>query len=88
MIDNFKKTDRKHIPQPLLGSVLGLMLTYGGAEGLGLALHLYQESMEKEDGNTKHAILGTLGCVKMPDLVEKVLNLLFTDTIKDQDVSY
>jgi hypothetical protein len=88
MIDDLKKTDRKDILQPLLSSVLGLMLTYGGVEGLGLALHLYQESMGKWDGNGKHVILETLGCVKRTDLVEMVLNFIFTFTIKDQDISY
>ncbi|KAI1130883.1 peptidase family M1-domain-containing protein [Nemania abortiva] len=71
----------------LLSSALGIVLTNGTFEDVEYAFTLYKEFNTAGDENGKEAILQSLGCVIKPEHAEYVLRQIFTDQIRNQDIS-
>jgi hypothetical protein len=86
MIERLKKGETGLIYGPFFSSLLSNMLSHGDIEDLEFALRLYQNAREKADEIVMLAVLESLGRVKKPELVEKVLQLPLSMAIKDQDV--
>lgn len=81
------KLGRQNIIHPaLFSTILGIFLSNGTLADVEYTLGLYRKfnAAGYEDGKT--AILQNLGRVKEPDLLGYVLQQIFTEDIRNQDV--
>ena len=74
----------KEIPGSLRWEVFGIAAAYGGLEELKALLDLWNKSPNEDE---QYLALECLGRAPNADLVKWVLSHIFTDSVKDQDVS-
>jgi aminopeptidase 2 len=84
MFKRYIAGDRNAIHPGLRDQVFGVVLANGTEEDFNAPLEIIAETTNDDESV---CILGNMGCVTTPELVQKTRALPFSDTCKDQDAS-
>jgi hypothetical protein len=84
MFKRYADGDGSAIHPDIRDMAFGIALANGGDEVFEAVVKLYKISNNEEE---KFCLLGNLGCVNEPALVQKALALAFTDVVRGSEVS-
>lgn len=83
MFQRFIAGDKTAIHPNIRGGVFGMALKYGGTEEYNSIIEFYRKSTNSDERNSA---LRCLGRAMKPELIQRTLDLIFSDEVKNQDV--